>query len=29
MFTANFAVIHFPYIDSLWKAVKCEILIVC
>lgn len=29
MFTADFAVIHFPNIDSLWNAVECEFLIVC
>lgn len=29
MFALNLAVIYFPNIDSLWKAVKCEILIVC
>lgn len=29
MFALNLAVIYFPNIDSLWQAVKCEILIVC
>ena len=29
LFTLNFVVIHFSNIDSLWNAIKCEILIVC